>query len=124
MLLLPPSWIIAIPCCVVSHHHIITLVLVFKAVNGLAPSYLKELLHIHEPTRGLRSKDQSLLTVPFTRSSMVQSRAFKVVGPRLWNNLPGSLWNITSLPLFKNKLKTHLFTEYFGKLSKLDVFNL
>ena len=91
-----------------------TLLLVFKSINGLAPTYLSELLVHHVPFRGLRSKDQNLLHVPFTRSAMVQNRAFSVAGPRQWNLLPCSIRNITSLPLFKSKLKTFLFTEYYG----------
>ena len=44
-----------------------TLVLVYKAVNNLAPVYLRELLHPHVPCRGLRSSEMILLVVPFTR---------------------------------------------------------
>ena len=43
------------------------LVLVYKAVNNLAPVYLQELLHPHVPCRGLRSSEMNLLVVPFTR---------------------------------------------------------
>ena len=38
-----------------------TLVLVYKAVNNLAPVYLQELLHPHVPCRGLRSSEMNLL---------------------------------------------------------------
>ena len=42
-----------------------TLVLVYKAVNNLAPVYLKELLYPYVPCRGLRSSENNLLVVPF-----------------------------------------------------------
>ena len=59
-----------------------TLVLVYKAVNNLAPVYLKELLYPYVPCRGLRSSENNLLVVPFTRSSVVQQCAFSAAGPR------------------------------------------
>ena len=63
-----------------------TLVLVYKAVNNLAPVYLQELLHPHVPCRGLRSSEMNLLVVPFTRSSVIQQCAFSAAGPRIWKS--------------------------------------
>ena len=91
-----------------------TLVLVYKAVNNLAPVYLQELLHPHVPCRGLRSSEKNLLVVPFTRSSAIQQCAFSAAGPRLWNSLPLSLRSAPRLSVFKAQLKTYLFEEYYG----------
>ena len=91
-----------------------TLVLVYKAVNNLAPAYLKELLYPYVPCRGLRSSENNLLVVPFTRSSVVQQCAFSAAGPRLWNSLPLSLRSASCLSVFKSHLKTYLFKEYYG----------
>ena len=91
-----------------------TLVLVYKAVNNLAPVYLQELLHPHVPCRGLRSSEMNLLVVPFTRSSVIQQCAFSAAGPRLWNSLPLSLRSAPILSVFKLQLKTYLFEEYYG----------
>ena len=41
--------------------------MVFKALHGLAPGYLRELLVCHEAPRSLRSNDQALLQVPRTK---------------------------------------------------------
>ena len=46
--------------------HFKILLFAFKALNGLAPLYLSELLHPYTPSRSLRSADQLLLTVPKT----------------------------------------------------------
>jgi hypothetical protein len=91
-----------------------TLVFVYKALNNMAPQYLQELLSRHSPPRQLRSSDQNLLTVPHTRSSLVQNRAFSVAGPRLWNELPCAIRSSPSLTVFKSKLKTHLFSQYYS----------
>ena len=79
-----------------------TLVLVYKAVNNLAPVYLQELLHPHVPCRGLRSSEMNLLVVPFTRSSVIQQCVFSAAGPRLWNSLPLSLRSAPILSVFQS----------------------
>ena len=44
-----------------------SILFVFKALNGLAPPYLSELLQPYIPSRSLRSADQLLLTEPRSR---------------------------------------------------------
>ena len=89
------------------------LVLVFKAMNNMAPIYLQELLSHRVSVRGLRSNDQNFLYVPFTKSSLMQNRAFSFAAPGLWNRLPNTLRICSSLLEFKSKLKTHLFAEFY-----------
>ena len=40
-------------------------------------------------------------------------RSFTFAAPALWNDLPADLRNVTSLGVFKNKLKTFLFKSAF-----------
>ncbi len=47
------------------------LLLVFKSLNGLTPSYLSDLLIDHQPTRALRSANLRLLVVPRTNQTQV-----------------------------------------------------
>src|SRR6218665_3239188 len=68
--------------------------IVWRCLLGLAPLYLRELccpLHSAMTSRSLRSSQQGLLLVPFARTSAKQSRAFSVVGPSMWNELPSQL---------------------------------
>ena len=44
----------------------------------------------------------------------IGERAFSVVEPRLWNQLPTELKLCQSTALFKHKLKTFLFTVSYG----------
>ncbi|KAK7124121.1 hypothetical protein R3I93_022282 [Phoxinus phoxinus] len=85
------------------------LILTFKVIHNLAPSYLFDLLHIPTHTRTLRSSSFIHFTVPRVRLVTMGSRAFSFSAPQLWNSLPPDLRNIDSLSLFKSKLKTHLF---------------
>jgi hypothetical protein len=90
------------------------LLLVYKCLNSMAPSYLQELIRVRQTTRALRSAHYHMLHVPFTRHCGFADRAFGVVGPRLWNDLPVELKNASSLGIFKAKLKTHLFKQYYS----------
>jgi len=58
--------------------------------------------------RPLRSSTDRTLTVPQTYNRF-GDRRFAVAGPRLWNNLPISLWQISSFGQFRRYLENHLF---------------
>jgi len=64
-------------------------------------------------SRSLRSVGTNRLTVPPARLSTVGSRAFPVVGPQTWNNLPEDVTSADSLSTFRRLLKTHLFRKSF-----------
>ena len=88
----------------------------WKAINGLAPSYISNLLVPFKPVRALRSSDKHLLTVPRT-SSTLGDRAFSVAAPTLWNSLPLDMLDIRccdSLQSFKTLLKTHLYNKMYN----------
>lgn len=89
------------------------LLLTFKCLNGLAPEYLKELLHVHTPARVLRSANLLLLDVPRSRLKTKGDRAFSVAAPTLWNKLPLHIRTCPTLECFKSLLKTYLFSLAF-----------
>ncbi len=64
------------------------LVFVYKSLNGLAPSYLSELLLIHKPARSLRSSDHSILIAQRTKYKRRGDRAFAVAAPKRWTVFP------------------------------------
>ncbi len=64
------------------------LLYVFKALHGLAPEYISDLISLHQSYRSLRSNDQLHLMVPRSRLKCKGDRAFSVAAPRLWNDLP------------------------------------
>ena len=90
------------------------LLFAFKALNGLAPDYLSDLISLHRPPRALRSADLMRLDTPRTRLVTRGDRAFSVAAPNLWNELPFSIRSATSLFSFKSSLKTYLFSKAFG----------
>lgn len=85
------------------------IIMTYRALHGVAPTYLSELLLSYHPSRSLRSCDQGLLAVPHTRLKTKGDRAFVSVAPRLWNSLPLSLRSVDSVMSFKKQLKMYLF---------------
>lgn len=91
-------------------------VLVYKCRQRTAPSYLFEELCQPadlEARRRLRSASSSSLVVRRTRLSTVGDRAFPVAAARIWNGLPPHVTSAPSLPVFRSRLKTHLFRRCF-----------
>ncbi len=54
--------------------------LTYKALNGLAPTYLTSLLSCYNPTRSLRSQNSGPLVVPRIAKSTKGGRAFFIFG--------------------------------------------
>ena len=90
------------------------LLLTYKILHDLSPSYLSSLLQIRYPVRTLRSSSRSLLSVPSVMTKTYGQRAFSYSAPYLWNSLPESVKRSPSLPSFKIALKTHLFKLCFS----------
>ena len=91
-----------IPNRVVYH----TCIMVYKALNGLAPEYIADLFKntsdIH--SRNLRSVDNELLRISHSRTSY-NERPFSIVGAKRWNLLPLDIKLSSSLNAFKTTLK-------------------
>ena len=90
------------------------LLLTFKALHHLAPSYLTDLLQLYHPTRTLRSSSDSLLTARCARLRNYGDRAFCVAAPKLWNDLPLNIRECGSVHSFKRLLKTYFFKRAFN----------
>ena len=89
------------------------LLLTFKCLNGLAHSYLSELLTLYQPTRNLRSSSANLLVVPHVKTTTFGQRSFSYAAPYLWNKLPNHMKEVTTISAFKTCIKTHLFTKLY-----------
>ena len=64
------------------------LLLTYKALHGLAPTYLSDLVLPYIPTCTLRSQDAGLLIVPRISKQTAEGRVFSYRAPFLWNGLP------------------------------------
>ena len=89
------------------------LLIIYKALNGLALCYIVDLLNSCCYVRSVRSSSQELLSIPRSRTVMYGDRAFSIAGPRLWNEPPLSLQKAPNGNAFKTQLKTRLFRECY-----------
>ncbi len=85
------------------------LLITYKALNGLAPQHLSELLSHYSPPCPLRSQNSVHLIIPRIPKSTVGDRSFFYLAPKLWNNLPNTVHEADTVCQFKSRLKTHLF---------------
>ena len=90
-----------------------TLLLTWKAQHAQAPGYMQDMLCPFSSNRHLRSSDRQLLRVPKTNLKTYGDRAFSVVAPKAWNNLPETIKLSPSKDVFKSRLKAHLFQSAF-----------
>ena len=85
-----------------------------KCLNGLAPSYLSDLVCTgYIPRRNLRSANsRRLLDVRYSLRNYC-FRSFSVVSPQLWNDMPVEVRSCDSLNDFEKKLKSYFFRKAF-----------
>jgi hypothetical protein len=90
--------------------HFKLLLLAFKALHGMAPKYMVDLLVVKvEGNYLLRSNDS--IKLEFPKGNFLRSF---VAAPKLWNELPKEIRDISSISVFKTCLKTHLFKLAFS----------
>ena len=77
------------------------MLLTYRGVNGMAPTYIERMLIPYKPQRSLRSSESGQLVVPHSRLKGYGDRAFAVVAPTLWNNLPEHIRRVKTLGSFK-----------------------
>ena len=97
-----------------SRVHFKIALIVYKALNDMAPHYISELL-IGKPVGRyqLRSDNKYLLAVPRTKCKTMGDRAFMHAAPIVWNSLPLDIRQSTTVELFKTRMKTFLFRKAF-----------
>ena len=91
------------------------ILITFKAIHGLAPAYISELISVRDTGRyDFRSND-GLLLAPCRSKTLTTfgDRSFHAAVPKLWNDLPGFIRNTQSLNKFKKASNTFLFAKAF-----------
>ena len=88
-------------------------VFAFKHFEKSLPQYLSSVLCTYQPSRSLRSSAEKLLKIPRVNLKTAGERSFHFAASAVWNSLPNSIRSISTLPVFKRHLKTHLFRLAF-----------
>ena len=92
------------------------LLLTFKALHGLAPKYICDLVTVKTAsTYCLRSNNKVYLENPKCKIlKTLGGRSFQYAAPELWNKLPIDIQQSQSTAVFKRKVKTYLFKLAFN----------
>ena len=86
----------------------ISLLLMFKYVNGICPSNFTFEYKTFNGPYSYRAQD-SLMLKTITAKTKYGKRKFEYYGPRLWNRLTYKMRTEKNIEIFKKKLKTLLF---------------
>ena len=92
------------------------LLVTFKILHGVAPSYLKDLVSVlpHSHYQLHRNNHGILLETPWLRTKKsMGDHVFSTAAPFLWNSLPLPIRQETSIDSFKRSVKTYLFKKAF-----------
>jgi hypothetical protein len=89
------------------------LLLTYKALHGLAPTYLSDLVLPYIPTSMLRSQDTGLFIVPRISKQTAGGSVFSHSAPFLGKVLPTHVRDVDSVSTFKSLLKTRLFSRSY-----------
>ena len=93
------------------------IVLTFKAIHQLAPSYIfSNLVGLKEKCKyQLPSSEELLLQLHMgTTKKTLGDRSFQIAAPALWNSLPAGVRDIDNFLVFKRTIKTSLFRKAFA----------
>ena len=83
--------------------------IVWKIMNEKYPNWLLTMTRVSDITEG-RTRQANDIFIPRVNLD-VGMRAIGVRGPKLYNELPFPLKNISTIQTFKSKLKAHLITH-------------
>ena len=94
--------------------------LTHKCLHGNAPAYLRKLicpLYCY----CLRVNNDKWLLQTMPHPSLVKSKSmFSFAAPKIWNCLPLSLREISSVSLFKTHLKSYFFNIAFEDVASIE----
>ena len=90
--------------------HFEVLLLVFKALHGMGPTYISDMFTFYIP---LRPQKSQVLCIPYTRTKQGEA-AFSYHAVQIWNKLPDHVKNAPTIANFKTQLKTTLFSMAFS----------
>ena len=78
---------------------------IYKTLNDLNPSFINNIFKLKINSREVRDKYKLNLHIPKWNQRAFGYKSLKVLGPKIWNNLPYHVKSSENLDTFKNLLK-------------------
>ena len=83
---------------------------IYKKLNDLNPSFMNSIFELKINSREVRDKYKVNLDIPKWNQRTFCYKSLKVLGPKIWNNLPYHVKSSDNLDTFKNLLKIGMET--------------
>ena len=78
---------------------------IYKTLNDLNPSFMNNIFKLKINSREVRDKYKLNLDIPKWNQRTFGYKSLKVLGPKIWNNLPYHVKSSENLDTFKDLLK-------------------
>ena len=78
---------------------------IFKTLNNLNPSFMKEIFSLRQTDRPVREKYKLNLDIPSYNQVTFGCKALTFLGPKTWNSLPYHVKSTGNLASFKTIIK-------------------
>ena len=78
---------------------------IFKTLNNLNPSFMKEIFSLRQTDRPVREKYKLNLDIPSYNQVTFGCKALTFLGPKTWNSLPYHIKSTGNLASFKTIIK-------------------
>ena len=75
---------------------------IFKTINNLNPSFMKEIFTMNTNS----DRNATKLLVKTQNTKRYGSNTLRALGPKIWNDLPNNIRAASNLTLFKELIKT------------------
>ena len=61
---------------------------IYKTINNLNPSFMKQIFELRETNRNVREKYRLNLNIPNYNQVTFGKKSLRIFGPKIWNSLP------------------------------------
>ena len=78
---------------------------IYKAINNLKPSFMKQIFELRETNRNVPEKYRLNLNIPNYDHVTFGKKSLRIFGPKIWNSLPYHIKSSKNLQTFKNVIK-------------------
>ena len=78
---------------------------IYKTINNLNPSFMKQIFELRETNRNVRGKYRLNLNIPNYNQVTFGKKSLRIFGPKIWNSLPYHIKSSKNLETFKTVIK-------------------
>ena len=90
---------------------------IYKTVNRLNPAFMTDIFKLSDSKKPARKQNALNLNVAGPNQVRYGERSLRVVGPKIWNNLPAHIKSALNLLSFK-----HLIKSWDGISCKYNIY--